>query len=63
MPCHPFLVRSILRYKCSMPLGITKTTKGHLFARKYTFSYSYTSEFCNGIHSTMNFVRNHKDKE
>ena len=29
--------RGILRYKCSMPLGISKTTKAYLLAWKYTF--------------------------
>ena len=40
MLCHPFLDGSILRQKCSMPLGISKTTKIYLLAWEYTFSYS-----------------------
>ena len=40
MPCHPFLDRPILRQKCSMPLGISKTTKTYLLTWKHTFSYS-----------------------
>ena len=35
-----FLVRPILRQKCSMPLGISKTTKAYLWAWEYTFAYS-----------------------
>ena len=29
----------LLRFKCSMPLGISKTTKAYLLAWKYTLSY------------------------
>ena len=39
MLCHHLLDRAILRSKCSMPLGISKTTKAYLLAWKYTFSY------------------------
>ena len=40
MLCHPLLDRPILRQKCVVPLGFSKTTKAYLLARKYTFSYS-----------------------
>ena len=39
MFCHPFLDGPILRLKCSMPLGISTTTKAYLLAGKHTFSY------------------------